>query len=123
MRRIFDTPLTLTIGRQELLFGNGWLLSNMLTPSQYLSHDAVRLTYTGTNYTVDAFAAKHNDSLRLFEEQKNLYGIYGTYTGFKPLTMSAYWLYVHDNTDIETAETTSRGWTFAVSGICSPTQH
>ncbi|HQN01124.1 MAG TPA: alginate export family protein [Candidatus Hydrogenedentes bacterium] len=117
MRRICDTPLTLRVGRQELLFGNGWLLSNMLTPSQYLSHDAIRLTYTGTNYTVDAFAAKHNDSMQLFDDQKNLYGVWGTYTGFKPLSMSAYWLYVHDNTDIETGESTALGsWVNSLLG-------
>lgn len=109
MRQMFGVPLTLRIGRQELLFGTGWLLSNMLTPSQYLSHDAIRLTYTGSNFTLDAFAAKNNQSMQLFDEQKNLYGIYGTYTGFEPLSMSAYWLYMHDNTDIETGESTALG--------------
>ncbi|MFA7692950.1 MAG: alginate export family protein [Candidatus Hydrogenedentes bacterium] len=109
LREIFDTPVSLRVGRQELLFGSGWLLSNMLTPSQYLFHDAVRLTYNDANFTVDAFMAKQNDSLRFFDEQINLYGLYGTYKGFEPLTMSAYWLYVHDNTDIESRELTSWG--------------
>ena len=117
MRQVFDTPLTLRVGRQELLFGNGWLLSNMLTPSQYITHDAIRLTYAGTDFTVDAFAAKHNASMQLLDEQINLYGIYGTYKGFQPLTMSAYWMYVHDNTDIETGEATSLGsWVNSLLG-------
>lgn len=109
MRQVFGSPLTLRVGRQELLFGNGWLLSNMLTPSQYLSHDAVRLTYSDADWTVDAFLSKMNESMEFLDEQINLYGIYGTYKGFKPAALSAYWLYLRDNTDIETGESTSFG--------------
>jgi len=110
MRKIGGTPLTLRIGRQELLFGTGWLLSNMLTPSQYLSHDAVRLTYAKDNLTIDAFMSKMNNSMELFDDSINLYGVYGTYTGWKPLTMSAYYLFVRDTTEVETGESTGWGY-------------
>ncbi|HNZ48511.1 MAG TPA: alginate export family protein [Candidatus Hydrogenedentes bacterium] len=108
MRNLFNQPLQLRIGAQNLLFGGGWLLSNMMTPSQYISFDAIRATYSPGDFTIDAFAAKLNDSDRVFKESVNLYGIYGTYNGIPEATMSLYWLYLRDDTDIPRPERT--GW-------------
>lgn len=118
MRKLFDKPLTLRIGRQNLLFGNGWLLSNMTTPSQFISFDALRLTYQEGDVVVDAFASKLNNSSQIFDDQTNLYGIYGTYSGFEPVSISAYWLYIHDNTEIERKEKTGLGrWINSLRGL------
>jgi hypothetical protein len=109
MRNLFNEPLQLRIGRQNLLFGGGWLLSNMMTSSQYISFDAIRATYSPGDFTIDAFASKLNDNDRLFKESINLYGVYGTYKGIPEASMSLYWLYVRDDTEIPRPENTAWG--------------
>ncbi len=109
IRELFNQPLRLRIGPQAMRFGTGFLIADMLTSSQYISYDAVRLTYEVTDWTVDAFAAKLNDSDRLLDSSINMYGIYGTYGGWQPLKMSLYWFYVNDDRDIERFEATGIG--------------
>ncbi len=97
VREMFGAPLTLRVGRQDLIMGKGWLVTNMLTPSQYSSHDAVRLTYKQGDWTVDAFASKLNDRFQIEQDGDiDFYGVYGTYAGWKPLTVSAYWYFLRD---------------------------
>ena len=88
MGNLFDQPLKLRVGRQNLHFGGGWLLSRMMTPSQYISFDAIRATYSPGDFTIDAFASKLDDNDRYFKDSVNLYGIYGTYTGIPEASMS-----------------------------------
>ncbi|NLN93729.1 MAG: alginate export family protein [Candidatus Hydrogenedens sp.] len=109
MGNLFDQPLKLRVGRQNLHFGGGWLLSRMMTPSQYISFDAIRATYSPGDFTIDAFASKLDDNDRYFKDSVNLYGIYGTYTGIPEASMSLYWLYVRDSTDIPRSESTALG--------------
>jgi hypothetical protein len=94
---MFGTPLRLRVGRQELKFGKGFLVTNMLTPTQRLSFDALRLSYITDDVVVDAFASK------LFEagvaEQDgdvDFYGIHATYKALEPVDISAYWYWVRD---------------------------
>lgn len=97
MREVGGQPLRLRIGRQDLVMGKGWLVTNMLTPSQYSSHDAVRLTYADGDWTVDAFASKLADRFQIEQDGDiDFYGVYGTYAGFKPVTLSAYWYFLRD---------------------------
>ncbi len=97
IRELFGAPLSLRIGRQDLIMGKGWLVTNMLTPSQYSSHDAIRLTYKQDDWTVDAFASKLNERYLIEEDgDVDFYGVYGAYTGWKPLTISAYWYFLRD---------------------------
>ena len=112
MKKIGGTPLSLRVGRQELKMGKGWLLSNMMTPSQYLSHDAIRLTYAADDFTIDAFASRIVPMQQDVFDDVDLYGIYGTYSGFKPLSVSAYYYLIHDPRDYkDTANTTAaRQW-------------
>lgn len=94
---MFGMPLRLRIGRQALKFGRGWLVSDMLTPTQRLSFDAIRLTYDVDAFTVDAFAAKLAENGVVEEDgDTDFYGIYGTYKAFKPLQVSAYWFWLRD---------------------------
>lgn len=94
---MFGMPLRLRIGRQALKFGKGWLVSDMLTPTQRLSFDAIRLTYDVDAFSVDAFAAKLLENGVTEEDgDADFYGIYGTYEAFKPLQVSAYWFWLRD---------------------------
>lgn len=106
---LFNQPLQLRVGRQNLHFGGGWLLSRMMTSSQYIAFDAIRATYAPGDFTIDAFASKLDDHYRYFKDSVNLYGLYSTYTGIPEASMSLYWLYVRDSTDIPRYESTALG--------------
>ncbi|MCK5861666.1 MAG: alginate export family protein [Candidatus Hydrogenedentes bacterium] len=109
MRKLFDQPLRLRIGRQELFFGKGFLVSNLIVPSQFISFDALRLTYAVDNLVVDAFASKLNENNPGDDDDVDFYGVYGTYSGFAPLNISAYYFYLHDQSEIARAENTQLG--------------
>ncbi|MCX8064596.1 MAG: alginate export family protein [Candidatus Hydrogenedentes bacterium] len=97
VRNIFDMPITVKIGRQDLIMGKGWLVTNMLTPSQYSSQDSIRLTYKEGNWTLDAFASKLAERYNVEQDGDiDFYGVYGTYSGWKPLSLSAYWYFLRD---------------------------
>lgn len=106
-REMFGAPLSMRVGRQNLRFGKGWLVNEMLTPTQYLSFDALRVTYAPGDFVIDAFASKIAERATLAEDDADFYGVHGTYNGFKPLTLSAYWFYVRDK---QKPEDTSGGW-------------
>jgi hypothetical protein len=96
MREIGGLPLRLRIGRQDLKFGKGFLISNMLTPSQYVSHDGIRLTYEDNGLTVDAIATRIVPVGTGVGDDVDLFGVYGTYSGWKPLSISAYYFLLRD---------------------------
>lgn len=99
-RDMFGYPVRLRVGRQNLKFGKGWLVTDMLTPSQYVSHDAIRLTYAVDDITVDAFSAKHFDAIA-GDDDEDFYGIYATYSGMDALTLAAYWFFLRDGNEID----------------------
>ena len=99
VRNTFGAPLTLRVGRQALKYGKGWLVCDMLTPSQYLSYDAFRAIWKpADDLTIDAFASKVAERYLTNpgDEDADFYGVYGTYTGVEVLTMSAYWYYLRE---------------------------
>lgn len=96
---IWGTPLQLRIGRQELAFGSQWLVGPKDFGPFYRgrSFDALRLTWPGESYRVDAWASQ------LFEGGINeqdgdvwFYGVYATCTALENLTFDAYWMMVRD---------------------------
>ncbi len=111
MRNVFNQPLRVRLGRQNLLFGKGWLMSDMLTPSQYISFDALRLTYAANDFTIDGFASRIPEPRNVARDDLNtyLYGLHGVYSGFAPLSIALYWFMVQDNTDIDRFEQTQLG--------------
>lgn len=113
-RNVFQLPLQLKIGRQELIFGSGWLVGNnyWFNPLTYLSFDAFRLTYEGDKFTVDAFAAKLNESMKGFGKgDTDLYGIYATCTAVENISFDAYWLFLHDGATVQdTSNSVLFGW-------------
>ena len=97
----FDTPVRLRVGRQELVFGAAWLVGSQISPTLSLTYDAVRATYAGDNFTVDAWWAKLAETFGDFgDDDVDFYGLWGTYTGFEPVDISLYYLLVRDARDI-----------------------
>jgi hypothetical protein len=97
---MWGTPLRLRIGRQELSFGNEWLVGVNSTSSLFtgLSFDAARLDYITDNFNVAAWASKLNETFGdAFEDDVSFYGIYGSYTGLEDVVIDAYWMYVRDD--------------------------
>ena len=96
---MFDLPLRLRVGRQELSFGSEWLVG----PKDFVyyfygrSFDGARLTYATDLFTVDAFATQLFES-GPFESSGDVWfsGVYGTYTGIEGHALDAYWLWLRD---------------------------
>jgi hypothetical protein len=94
---VFDLPLKLRIGRQELKYGKGWLVSNMLTPTQRLSFDGVRAIYDMEPLTLDGFYAKLDERFSAEQDgDTDFMGLYATYDGWEALSLSGYWFWLRD---------------------------
>ena len=94
---LLGQPLRLRIGRQEMKYGKGWLVTDMMTPSQYRSFDGLRLTYNTDLVTLDAFYSKLADTgVAEQDGDVDFYGVYGTYSGLEYIDLSAYWFYIRD---------------------------
>ncbi len=115
---LFGEPLKLRVGRQTLKFGNGWLISDMLTPSQFLSFDGVRLTWTPSKeFTLDAFDMKLAEKTT-GDEDADFYGLYATYTGIPALTIEGYYLFLRDASHVETTALSPAGeWAEGLLGL------
>lgn len=96
---MFGTPLCLRIGRQEMLFGSGWLVGTNpdSDPFTSLSFDAVRLTYSGSSFIVDGWWSKLAENSPMEEDgDVDFYGIYLSCIALEGIEFDAYWLYVRD---------------------------
>ena len=96
---LFGIPLRLRMGRQELVFGSGWLVGNnsALPESTGLSFDGVRLTYAHEAWSVDAFWAKLAERSPIEEDgDTDFCGVYASYRGIEHVTLDAYWLWLRD---------------------------
>lgn len=96
---LFGAPLRLRVGRQELYFGSGWLVSNSpeCEPMTYLSFDAIRLSYEPGIFSVDAFWSKLAERWR--GPAKGDVDFMGIHAGCAPLdavTLEAYWFFLID---------------------------
>ena len=100
VKNLWGTPLSLRVGRQELVFGSEFLLGNNDSNAYFtgLSFDAIRLTFANDMFKADAFAAKLAETYQNFGKgDTDLYGVYGSYIGIEDVTIDAYWLYLVDN--------------------------
>lgn len=103
---MFGYPLRLRVGRQQMKFGKGWLVGDRYASLSYLSFDGVRLTYSAEDIAVDAWWTKLAEAGAVEEDgDTDFYGIYGTYSGLKPLKISAYWMWVRDGEAIKDTNT------------------
>ena len=98
-REMFGYPITARIGRQELSFGNEWLVGTggSVAGIWKRSFDAVRLTYATDQFSVDAWWSKLIENSPAEQDgDVDFYGVYGSYKGIENITLDAYWLYVRD---------------------------
>lgn len=95
--KFFGQPLRVRIGRQKIRMGKAWLVGSMAAPTRHHSYDAVRLTYTPGDFTVDAWWAKLAEMSPIEQDgDVDFYGVYGTYSGIEQVSLSAYWTLVRD---------------------------
>ena len=99
VENLFDLPLRLRLGRQELSFGSEWLVGPKDSVFFFYgrSFDALRLTYTTDSFSVDAFAAELAEG-GPFEEDGDVwfYGLYTTCTAVENQTFDLYWFWLRD---------------------------
>ncbi len=95
---LFGQPIRVRIGRQEIAMGKKWLVGDRIWPTLGISHDGVRFTYTPHDgVSLDAWWTKLAEASPMEEDgDVDFYGIYATYSGFEPLNVSLYWLYIRD---------------------------
>jgi hypothetical protein len=96
---VFGIPLQLRIGRQEMLFGTGWLVGMNTWPDPFLglSFDAVRLTWAGENYAVDAWASKLAENSPIEADGDiDFYGVNAKYSPAKDIDVELFWMLVRD---------------------------
>jgi hypothetical protein len=119
---LFQSPLELRIGRQELHFGNEWLVGNNTigpSPDYGLSFDAIRASYALDRWRFDAFAAKLAERYTGFgNEDTDFYGIYAVYTSQRDHEIDAYWFYLRDDESLEDIQSGALGeWVQRRSGV------
>lgn len=103
----FGLPVRVRVGRQELMFGKGWLTGNNDALPEFagLSFDAVRLTYTPGALTLDAFWSKLEERMAVDEDgDTDFTGVYASYAVSDALTLDAYWFWVRDAAHLEDTE-------------------
>jgi hypothetical protein len=97
--QMFDMPISMRVGRQEMPLGNQWLVGVNDAAALFtgLSFDAIRFTYATDEYSLDVFGAELFEG-GVVEEDEDiwLYGVYGSYMGIDEMTLDAYWLFLRD---------------------------
>jgi hypothetical protein len=98
-----DIPLSLRIGRQELVYGDKRILANSEWSNYGRSFDAVKLSWKGEDKWIDLFWGNVVKAERYTfddsDKNTHLAGLYGSITPQKSLTADAYLLYKY--TDAE----------------------
>jgi len=118
---MFDYPLRLRVGRQELMLGSGWLVGTNDASSGFtgLSFDAVTLTYATDMLSVTGLAAKLAENGPVEEDgDVDMYGVYASYLGVEDMTLDAYWLFVRDAVELrDTPYDLVGNWVEEVLGV------
>ena len=99
MREAWGHPLTVKIGRQEILFGSEWLVGNNDTAAAFtgLSFDAITVNYAADAWNVTGFWSKLAETGAIEEDgDTDFSGVYFSYTGLEDWVVDAYWLYIRD---------------------------
>ncbi len=92
----FGLPLTARIGRQQIKWGDGWLLGETQGITEQ-SFDAIRLMYDLDSVSFDAFAAKLAEGgVAEQDGDVDLYGLQAVCKAIENNEFSAYWLWLRD---------------------------
>jgi len=98
--KLAGTPLRMTIGRQELSFGDEWLVGTNSDPDPFSEHtfDALRLTYDSELWVIDVWASILAEGGSTAEDDDDVmfYGLYASYRGIENMELDAYYLFVRD---------------------------
>lgn len=111
MRESWGQPLTIRVGRQEIILGSEFQVGNNDTGSFYrgLAFDAVSARWDFDGGNVFGWASKvvENELGTLADdEDTDFYGIYGTYDGIENMTLEGYWTYLRNATNFFNASDT-----------------
>ena len=96
---MFDLPLMMRIGRQELMFGSGWLVGTNDTSSFFrgMSHDGILVSYATDMMSLSGVWTKCAELSPLEEDgDVDFYGVYASYLGVEDVTVDLYWLLIRD---------------------------
>jgi hypothetical protein len=105
MREAWGQPLTIRIGRQEVVLGNEWLVGNNDTAAGFtgLSFDGITARWDFDGGNVQAMYLKvaefeNSGQFLTFEQDGDvdLYGAYLTYDALEAVTLEGYVLYIRD---------------------------
>lgn len=78
MGKLFDQPLSLTLGRQAMAYGEHRLIGSLEWSNNARRFDALKFTYEHDIANVDVFWAKVMDLGDDFEDDNNLLGVYAS---------------------------------------------
>ncbi len=104
---MWDTPVYLRAGRQEVALGSQWLMGVNDTSAFFrgLSFDGIVAGYATDMVDVKALWLKLNENYGDFgDDDIDLYGVYGSYLGLEDIVLDAYWLFLQDDAARSTAE-------------------
>ena len=99
-QNMWDTLLSMRVGRQEIMLGNQFLIGNNDTSSLFYGRpfDALRLTYGNEAFSIDAITAKLTENFGNFgDDDMDMYILYGSYKNIEDIVLDAYWIYVRDD--------------------------
>ncbi len=105
-------PLTLRVGRQELLYGKQRLISPLDWANTRRRFDGVKLFYTNEKFDADFFYVRPvpidlseglNRKPDEYREEQHFYGFYGKYKGIPDHYAELYILGLHDTGDLTNA--------------------
>jgi len=112
LKEFLYSPLTLTIGRQEIRLGNGLIIGNSHSAFAYLpianipsdlserkAFDAIRATLNYDPLVVDLIYAKAEQTVTFRNNTVELMGINATYAVNKKIDVSTYYLLKSDNNE------------------------
>jgi len=110
LKEFLYSPLTLTVGRQEIKFGNGLVIGNSHSAFSYLpianipsdlserkAFDAIRATLNYDPLVVDLIYAKAEQPVTFRNNTVELLGINASYAINKKIDVSAYYFMKSDN--------------------------
>jgi hypothetical protein len=96
---IADQPLDVRLGRQELVYGEEWLVGNNDAGRVFpgLSFDSIKATYSNDMCSVDLWTAKLEEgAINTSRDDIDFYGAYATSSAVEGLTIDAYLLLIRD---------------------------
>ncbi len=143
LKNVGGMPLTMTIGRQDIMMGVGWLVMDAtpLDGSRTLYFDAARATYDWADasskidlvYINQAAESDqwleplHDQDRAVTEQDENGAILYVTNTSLKPIQLEGFLMYKNDNPIDEPVTNMSNAWSrkaeiFTIGGGISGTQ-